>query len=116
MEDIWHNDDSVMLPPLFMQSHIRSSTSIMQNSAGATSVPAIAAAAAAAAAGACWAVKRALGRPKVAKSGAWSSKISSELIVSKSVRLASASFGKDGALYWLEARPQEGGRRVLVRR
>ena len=88
----------------------------MPTSAGATrAVPSIAAAAVAAA-GTFWFAKRALGKPKVAKSGAWSSKISSELIVSKSVKLASASVGKDGALYWLEARPQEGGRRVLVRR
>eukprot|EP00951_Prasinocladus_malaysianus_P037386 scaffold401225_cov32-Prasinocladus_malaysianus.AAC.1 len=50
-----------------------------------------------------------------APSGSWDSRVSSKLIVTKSVRLAAASIGEDGSLYWLEGRPDEDGRRVVVR-
>ena len=47
--------------------------------------------------------------------GEWESPITSELITSSSIRLGNARPGKDGYIYWLEARPSEGGRSVLVR-
>ncbi len=47
--------------------------------------------------------------------GSWKSPITSELIVSKNISLGSAFFaGED--IYWIEARPSDGGRQVLVRR
>ncbi|MGC1196542.1 MAG: S9 family peptidase [Geitlerinemataceae cyanobacterium] len=47
--------------------------------------------------------------------GSWKSPITSEAIVSDTIRLGEiAATGK--AVYWLEGRPQEGGRNVLVRR
>src|SRR5690349_19247859 len=47
--------------------------------------------------------------------GAWKSPITSDLIVSSTVSLGSIQIdGRD--VYWLEGRPQEGGRQVLVRR
>ena len=48
--------------------------------------------------------------------GDWKSPISSELIVSQSIRLSSPIVAHDGALIWSEGRPTEGGRQVLVRR
>jgi dipeptidyl aminopeptidase/acylaminoacyl peptidase len=51
---------------------------------------------------------------KTAPYGSWKSPITSELIVSKSIRLG-AAFGVGEAVYWSEARPLEGGRNVLVR-
>ncbi len=47
--------------------------------------------------------------------GTWTSPITAELIVSKTVRLGGLSLDGD-ALYWLESRPAEKGRTVLVRR
>lgn len=53
--------------------------------------------------------------PTTAPYGSWKSPITSELIVSKNISLGSAFFaGED--IYWIEARPSEGGRQVLVRR
>jgi dipeptidyl aminopeptidase/acylaminoacyl peptidase len=47
--------------------------------------------------------------------GSWRSPITSELIVSEAVRLGFVAV--DGSdVYWLEGRPTEGGRQVLVRR
>ena len=47
--------------------------------------------------------------------GTWKSPITSDLIVAETIRLGGVSF--DGAdIYWLEGRPTEGGRNVLVRR
>ena len=48
--------------------------------------------------------------------GEWKSPISSELIVSQSIRLGSPVVAQDGSLVWSEGRPTEGGRQVLVRR
>lgn len=48
--------------------------------------------------------------------GEWKSPISSELIVSQSIRLGSPVAASDGSLIWSEGRPTEGGRQVLVRR
>jgi dipeptidyl aminopeptidase/acylaminoacyl peptidase len=53
--------------------------------------------------------------PTTAPYGSWKSPITSELIVSKNISLGSAFFaGED--IFWIEARPSEGGRQVLVRR
>ena len=48
--------------------------------------------------------------------GQWQSPITSELITSKSIGLGAVKAAPDGLIYWLEARPTEGGRSVLVRR
>lgn len=48
--------------------------------------------------------------------GEWKSPISSQLIVSQSIRLGSPVVAHDGSLIWSEGRPTEGGRQVLVRR
>lgn len=51
----------------------------------------------------------------IAPYGAWASPISADLIASGSIRLSEVTlFGDD--LYWLESRPTEGGRYVVVRR
>ncbi len=52
---------------------------------------------------------------KIAPYGSWQSPITSDLIVAESIGLG--SIGLDGDdIYWLEMRPGEGGRSVLVRR
>jgi dipeptidyl aminopeptidase/acylaminoacyl peptidase len=52
--------------------------------------------------------------PKTAPYGSWQSPITSDLIVTQSINLSEVRF--DGqAVYWLEARPQEQGRNVVVR-
>lgn len=53
--------------------------------------------------------------PTVAPYGSWHSPITSELIVSESIRLGQPQIDGD-TIYWLEGRPLEGGRNVLVRR
>ncbi len=54
-------------------------------------------------------------QPRIAPYGAWSSPITSDLIVASSIGLGEIQI--DGTdLYWLESRPQESGRSVLVRR
>jgi dipeptidyl aminopeptidase/acylaminoacyl peptidase len=51
---------------------------------------------------------------KIAPYGSWQSPISSELIVSESVKLSDVFLdGRD--IYWVEMRPSEGGRNVVVR-
>lgn len=56
-----------------------------------------------------------MSKPQVAPYGSWKSPITSDLIVSGSVGLGGISW--DGAdIYWLEMRPSEGGRNVIVRR
>ncbi len=53
--------------------------------------------------------------PQIAPYGSWSSPITSDLIVASSIGLGEILV--DGSdVYWLESRPQEGGRSVLVRR
>jgi dipeptidyl aminopeptidase/acylaminoacyl peptidase len=47
--------------------------------------------------------------------GAWKSPISSDLVVRGSVRLRDTAIGGSD-VYWLEGRPDEGGRNVIVRR
>ena len=52
--------------------------------------------------------------PKTAPYGSWKSPITSDLIVTQSIGLSEVRF--DGQVaYWLEARPQEQGRNVVVR-
>ncbi len=53
--------------------------------------------------------------PKIAPYGSWSSPITSDMIVASSIGLGEIMLD-GGDVYWLESRPQEGGRSVLVRR
>ena len=53
--------------------------------------------------------------PQTAAYGSWRSPITSDLIVSSSISLRTVAWAGD-TLYWLEGRPQENGRNVLVRR
>jgi len=54
---------------------------------------------------------------KVAQYGAWQSPITASQVASGAVKLSQVTYGPDGeSLYWLEGRPEEGGRQVLVRR
>ena len=53
--------------------------------------------------------------PQTAPYGSWKSPITSELIVAEAITLGGIALdGED--IYWLEMRPAEGGRRVIVRR
>src|SRR5262245_1552344 len=52
--------------------------------------------------------------PKTAPYGSWKSPITSDLIVCQSIGLSEVRFDGE-VLYWLEARPQEQGRNVVVR-
>ena len=52
---------------------------------------------------------------KTASYGSWQSPISADLIVAESIGLGSVALdGED--IYWLEGRPAEAGRSVIVRR
>jgi dipeptidyl aminopeptidase/acylaminoacyl peptidase len=51
---------------------------------------------------------------KVAPYGTWKSPITSELIVSETISLGQIAVD-DGDVYWIEMRPAEGGRNVIVR-
>jgi len=53
--------------------------------------------------------------PKVVPYGSWKSPITSDLIVAETIRLGQVALdGED--VYWVESRPNEGGRNVIVRR
>src|SRR5262245_46706361 len=52
--------------------------------------------------------------PKPAAHGSWKSPITSDLIVAQSIGLSDARLD-NGLVYWLEGRPQEQGRNVVVR-
>ncbi len=52
---------------------------------------------------------------KTAPYGSWKSPITSDLIVAQSISLSDARV-EGGSFYWLEGRPQEQGRYVIVRR
>lgn len=54
-------------------------------------------------------------RPQFAPYGSWKSPITSDLIVSESVGLAQPAIDGD-EVYWIEMRPAEGGRSVIVKR
>ena len=53
--------------------------------------------------------------PETAPYGSWSSPVSAQLLVTDAVRLSMPSADGD-TIYWVEGRPSEGGRTVLVRR
>ena len=56
-----------------------------------------------------------MSQPRVAPYGSWKSPITSDLIVSGSIGLSQPMIdGPD--LYWVEMRPTEGGRNVIVKR
>src|SRR4029077_4369723 len=56
-----------------------------------------------------------MSNPRVAPYGSWKSPITSDLIVSGSIGVSQPMI--DGSdLYWVEMRPTEGGRSVIVRR
>ncbi|MDJ0599665.1 MAG: S9 family peptidase [Crocosphaera sp.] len=52
--------------------------------------------------------------PIITPFGSWKSPITSDLIVAKSIKLGGVIFDNDD-IYWLEGRPQEKGRNVLVK-
>jgi len=52
---------------------------------------------------------------RIAPYGSWKSPISSDLIVAESIGVGGPRFDRDD-IYWIEQRPNEGGRLVLVRR
>ena len=52
--------------------------------------------------------------PTIARYGSWKSPITSELIVAQSIALSETRLDGD-TCYWLEGRPQEQGRFVVVR-
>ncbi|MGB9368419.1 MAG: S9 family peptidase [Xanthobacteraceae bacterium] len=52
--------------------------------------------------------------PKIAPYGSWKSPITSDLIVAQAISLGDVQID-GGAIYWLEGRPQEQGRNVVVR-
>jgi hypothetical protein len=55
-----------------------------------------------------------MGAPRIAPYGSWASPITSDLIVASSIGLGGVLLdGRD--VYWLESRPQEQGRSVIVR-
>ena len=54
-------------------------------------------------------------QPKIAPYGSWKSPITSDLIVKESIGLAQVRMD-GGDIYWIEGRPSEGGRQVVVRR
>src|SRR5262249_26395448 len=53
--------------------------------------------------------------PTIAPYGSWKSPITSDLIVAETIRLGGV-FIEGADIYWLEMRPREGGRSVLVGR
>ena len=53
--------------------------------------------------------------PTVAPYGSWKSPITSESIVAEAVGFGGIALDGE-CIYWLESRPSEGGRRVIVRR
>lgn len=53
--------------------------------------------------------------PQTAPYGSWKSPITSDVIVSRSIRLGEIRLDGDD-IYWLEGRPTEGGRYVIVKR
>lgn len=55
-------------------------------------------------------------QPQVLRHGSWPSPIGVELLTSGSVGLSGVQVDADGSVCWLESRPAEAGRSVLVRR
>ncbi|MGH2370153.1 MAG: prolyl oligopeptidase family serine peptidase, partial [Chloroflexota bacterium] len=56
-----------------------------------------------------------MSEPQVAPYGSWTSPITAQMVASASIRLGQIAFDGDD-LYWVEMRPSEGGRHVVVRR
>ena len=56
-----------------------------------------------------------LNSPKIAPYGSWKSPITSDLIVEGTVGLSQPSFDGDD-IYWMEMRPKEAGRNVIIKR
>lgn len=54
-------------------------------------------------------------KPQVAPYGSWKSPITSDLIASGTIRLEQIALDGEN-IYWIEMRPAEGGRCVIVRR
>jgi dipeptidyl aminopeptidase/acylaminoacyl peptidase len=54
--------------------------------------------------------------PTVAPYGSWSSPIDAATVARAGRRLGAAAIAEDGAVWWAEGRPSEGGRVVLMRR
>ncbi len=54
--------------------------------------------------------------PTVVPYGSWRSPISAAVVASAGRRLAAPAIAADGAVWWAEGRPAEGGRMVLMRR
>jgi dipeptidyl aminopeptidase/acylaminoacyl peptidase len=54
--------------------------------------------------------------PTVAPYGSWTSPIDAASVASSGRRLAAPTIAEDGAVWWAEGRPDEGGRVVLMRR
>lgn len=62
------------------------------------------------------AAKGAMGSSTQAPVGKWESPITSEMITSSSIGLGGPKIAPNGVVIWLEGRPTEGGRQVLVMR
>jgi dipeptidyl aminopeptidase/acylaminoacyl peptidase len=56
-----------------------------------------------------------MSEPRIAPYGSWASPITSDLIVASSIGLGGVQID-GGDVYWIESRPQEQGRSVIVRR
>jgi dipeptidyl aminopeptidase/acylaminoacyl peptidase len=56
-----------------------------------------------------------MSEPKIAPYGSWKSPITSDLIVAETIGLGGTAIEGDD-VYWMELRPKEGGRLVVVRR
>jgi dipeptidyl aminopeptidase/acylaminoacyl peptidase len=54
--------------------------------------------------------------PEIAPYGSWRSPIDAHMVAAAGRRLAAPALAGDGAVWWAEGRPTEGGRVVLVRR
>src|SRR6266542_5516331 len=52
---------------------------------------------------------------KIASYGSWESPITSDLIVKETIGLSQVRIDGDD-IYWIEMRPSEGGRQVIIRR
>src|SRR5260370_10144728 len=59
--------------------------------------------------------RRMMSKPEIRTYGAWKSPITSDLIVSGTIGLGEVSLDGDD-VYWIESRPAEAGRCVIVRR
>ena len=56
-----------------------------------------------------------MNKKRIAPYGAWDSPVTTDLVAGKTVGLTGLQ-ADEGSLYWLESRPNEGGRTVLVQR